>query len=230
MNLFRAASATAFITVGILSTGCQNKLYEENLELHRQNRELQSQKDAAESKLRQAPDPSQLALMQGELAARDRGISDRDAKIAELENQLRTPAPNAGPADPGLEGIEASYDKKAGTLTVNVPGDVLFASGQAEVKSSAEATLNKIIAAVKKDYAGKQVLVDGFTDSDPITKTKDKWEDNLDLSAGRARAVAKYLTSNGLPASQVAPRAMGATAPKASKAKSRRVEIVVLVK
>jgi outer membrane protein OmpA-like peptidoglycan-associated protein len=167
--------------------------------------------------------------MQGEIA-------NRDAKIAELENALKNaaadqPAPAA--ANTGgnkIGGLETTYDAKAGTVTVNVPGDVLFASGQAELKSSAQTTLNKIVAAIKKDYASKKVYVDGYTDTDPISRTKEKWEDNLDLSAARARAVTKYLTSNGLSASQVSPRAMGATAPKASKDKSRRVEIVVVVK
>ncbi len=221
--------ALLLIGVSVLSTGCQSKLYEENQELFRQNRELQSRVDAADAKLRAAADPAQLAVMQSQIADREKAIADRDAKITELESQLRQPAPNT-PADPSLAGIETSYDSKAGTLTVNLPGDVLFASGQSDVKSSADATLNKIIAAVKKDYAGKKIYVDGYTDSDPISKTKDKYEDNLDLSAARARAVAKYLTSNGLNASQVSPRAMGSTSPKATKAKSRRVEIVVLVK
>ena len=29
-------------------------------------------------------------------------------------------------------------------------------------------------------------MVDGHTDADPIMKTKNKWEDNLDFSAARA--------------------------------------------
>jgi len=221
--------ALLLVGAALLSTGCQSKLYDENQELYRQNRELQAQKDASDAKLRNAADPSQLAVMQSTIADREKAIAERDAKISELEQQLRQPAPNA-PADPGLAGIETSYDSKAGTLTVNLPGDVLFAPGMSDVKGSADATLNKIIAAVKKDYASKKIYVDGYTDSDPISKTKDKYEDNLDLSAARARSVAKYLTSHGLTESQVSPRAMGSTSPKASKAKSRRVEIVVLMK
>ena len=230
--MVRALGAMALLVGGVLSTGCQSKLYEENKALHGQNIELQRQLDEKTRALDAAErrpaiaDPSQVQAMQTE-------ISNRDAKIAELEKSLRDAA-SAAPATPGapnsLAGLETTYDAKAGTVTVNVPGDVLFASGQAELKSSATGTLNKIVSAIKKDYASKKVYVDGYTDSDPISKTKDKWEDNLDLSAARARSVTKYLTTNGLSGSQVAPRAMGATAPKASKDKSRRVEIVVVVK
>jgi flagellar motor protein MotB len=215
--------------LGLFSTGCQSKLYDENQSLYRQNRELQSKLDEKDAQLRQAADPAQLQVMQSQIADREKSIADRDAKIADLEAQLRQPVANA-PADAGLAGIETSYNAVAGQLTVNVPGDVLFASGQSDVKSSADATLNKIIAAVKKDYSGKKIYVDGYTDSDPISKTKNKYEDNLDLSAARARSVAKYLTAHGLSVSQVAPRAFGSTNAKASKAKSRRVEIVVQVK
>jgi chemotaxis protein MotB len=110
---------------------------------------------------------------------------------------------------------------------VNVPGDVLFDAGRATLKDSSKSTLNKIAGAIKKDYAGKHVFVDGHTDSDPITKTKGMWEDNLDLSAARARAVAQYLTSQGLAVKNVDTRAFGSTKPKKSKEASRRVEIVV---
>jgi len=215
--------------LGLLSTGCKSALYEENQGLYRENREKQDKINELQAKLNASADPAQLAVLQSQVSDRDKALADQNAKIAELEAQLRQPAPSA-PADPGLAGIETSYNAAAGQLTVNLPGDVLFASGQAEIKGSADATLDKIVAAIKKDYAGKHVYVDGYSDSDPISKTKGKWEDNLDLSAARARAVAAYLTKNGLGASQVSPRAFGATAPKKTKDKSRRVEIVVQVK
>jgi flagellar motor protein MotB len=214
-------SGTIIVLVGIASVGagCQNKVAEENKQLWQQNRELQSQLTETGDKLKAAPDPAQMAAMQ-------KDIADRDAKIADLQNQLRTPTPSAG-SQTGIEGIETSFDPKAGTMTVNVPGDVLFASGQATLKDSAKATLNKVAGAIKKDYAGKKIIVDGHTDSDPISKTKDKWEDNLDLSAARARAVAQYLVSQGVPTNLVKMRALADTAPRGDKAKSRRVEIVV---
>jgi len=203
----------------IAATGCQNKLQDENLSLWQQNRELQSQLTDANSRLRTAPDPAQLASMQTEIA-------QRDAQIADLKTQLQKPAPGAAP-DPGLAGIEVTRDEKAGTMTVTLPGDVLFAPGKTDLKESAKATLDKVIDAVDKDYAGKKILVDGYTDSDPINKSKDKWVDNLDLSAARARAVTTYLVSQGLSSRIVSPRAFGSTNPKSSKAASRRVEIVV---
>ena len=77
---------------------------------------------------------------------------------------------------------------------------------------------------------GKKVLIQGYTDRDPISKTKDKWEDNLDLSAARARAVATYLTSQGIDMKKVGLQAFGDTVPKSTKDRSRRVEIVVSIR
>ena len=208
--------------VAFVGAGCQNKLYDENVALHNQNRELQQKLTESEMKQHSTPDTSQqMANMQQELNA-------RDAKIAELQAQLANPAPNA-PAEESnlLKGIEVTRDDRAGTMTVNLPGDVLFSSGSAELKSSAKSTLDKICGAIKKDYNGKRVIVQGYTDTDPISKTKDKWEDNLDLSAGRARAVAKYLTQQGIDAKNVGLQAYGETMPKGGKDRSRRVEIVI---
>ena len=223
MTVPRTASfiPTAFALVA-LTLGCQNKVHDENLALHHQNRELQAQNSELQDRLRAAPDPAQLASMQKE-------ISDRDAKIRELEASLKKPAPGAV-ADPALAGIETTYDPKAGTLTVNLPGDVLFDAGQATLKASALGTLDKVVGAVRKDYAGKLIRVDGYTDTDPISRTKNQWDDNWDLSYARAKSVMQYMTAHGVDAGKVSIAANGANKPKASKPASRRVEIVVLTK
>ncbi len=210
----------------MLLVGCAN---DEMNALNRQNQELQTNLDRLRaenadlnSRLATAPDPSQLSALQSE-------IDTRDAKIKELESQLREPTPGAG-AQPGLEGIVTSYDAAAGTITVDLPGDVLFDSGQDQLKSSARATLDKIVAAIKRDYANRPIRVEGHSDSDPISKTKDKYVDNLDLSLNRAAAVTRYLSSKGIAAKSITTSGFGPAHPKGSKPASRRVEIVVVVK
>ena len=219
-RLVRLSGAAALLL--FFAVGCQADLKKDNDELRRQNLELQNSLNDANAKLHNAPDAAQVAQLQAEIDA-------RDAKIKQLEASLRTPTPGAG-AQPGIEGIETSYDPKAGTLTVNLPGDVLFAVGQADLKGSSLATLDKVVRALKKDYAGKKIRVDGYTDSDPVVRTKAKWTDNLGLSLARAAAVTRYLESKGILADIITTEGYGAAHPKATKAKSRRVEIVVQVK
>lgn len=209
--------------ITLLATGCQNKLQDENSALYDQNKRLQGDLDDArsrlsdtEGRLAKAPDPASVSQMQ--------------AHIAELESQLKAaPAGGAANNDPAMAGIEATYDKARGTLTVNLPGEVLFEPGKAALKTSAHATLDKIVAAVKKDYSKKTIYIDGHTDSDPITKTKDTWEDNWDLAAARANAVRRYLSTHGVDQKLMNLRAFGPNRPKGGKPTSRRVEIVVQV-
>jgi flagellar motor protein MotB len=210
--------------IAVMAGGCQNKLHDDNMALHDQNRKLQADLNDTrdrlgdtESRLAKAPDPASVSQMQ--------------ARINELETQLKTqPTPGGGTAaDPGLAGVEATYDKARGTLTVNLPGEVLFEPGKAAIKTSANSTLDKIVSAIKRDYATKTIYVDGHTDSDPITRTKNTWEDNWDLAAARANAVRRYLTSHGVDSKKVDLRAFGPNRPKGQKAASRRVEIVVQV-
>ena len=215
----------ALLPLLAVAAGCQNKVLDENKALRGQNIELQDQLRQRESDLSGRPQTSDLATLQGQLA-------DRDRQIADMQTQLNKPAAGEPAPTPNGEGgfgsITVTRDAKSGNITVNVPGDVLFASGDSAIKPAAKSTLAKIAAVIKKQFGGKKLLVDGFTDTDPITRTKDKWKDNLDLSAARARSVAAALVEDGVAKSNIGVRAFGDTSPRGNKANSRRVEIVVV--
>jgi chemotaxis protein MotB len=208
---------------GLSTVGCQNALHDDNLKLHAQNRELQGRVDALEGELGNRPDSTQVSGMQGEIAS-------RDARIAELEQQLRTQPKGEAPT-PGIEGIETEYNKASGEMTVRVPGDVLFDSGVATLKPSAHATLDKIAAALKSQYGGKALRVEGHTDSDKLVKTKQQWTDNRNLSLARALAVTRYLEGKGVDPKLIETAGFGEYHPRGNdKSKNRRVEIVVVTK
>jgi chemotaxis protein MotB len=205
MRMIGMGAVATMALCTLVAPGCKSSMHDQNLSLHTQNRELQERNRQLEA--------------------------ERDARPDASANQLRQPAPAQGgvaATDPGIAGIETSFNKATGEMTVTLPGDVLFDSGRATLKESSKATLNKVAAAIKKDHPGKKILVDGHTDSDPITKTKSLWKDNLDLSAERARVVGKYLSDQGIEAKLVGTRGMGATAPRGNdKSRNRRVEIIV---
>jgi len=163
-------------------------------------------------------------------------LADRIAQdqqtIDELQRQIdelnKTPAEATG-----FEGMDVAFDAAAGTITVTLPNTILFDSGIATLKSATNKELDQILSVVRQKYADKDIDVVGHTDTDPIVKTKDQWKDNLELSAQRALAVARYLIQHGIPEKQVRADACGSARPVASnsssegKAKNRRVEIVV---
>ncbi len=124
---------------------------------------------------------------------------------------------------PGMDVTETAH-----AVTVTLPEAILFDSGKAVLKESSKATLKKIAEVVKKHYAGKEIRVEGHTDTDPIKKSH--FADNWQLSTERSLAVVRDLTKAG----DVEPRhicavGFGEYAPKGGdKSKNRRVEIVIL--
>jgi flagellar motor protein MotB len=231
MTQRNAIHAVALLLAAAAAGGCESQMHTENVELLRQNRELQDKLDAANAQLRDSPDPAQFKQLQAELL-------DRDHQLADLRNQpapttapaFTAAAPTAAAASPFGE-LETHFDARAGTVTVTLPGDVLFAAGQADLRPSARASLEKVATALKKTYPGRPIRVEGHTDADPIVKTKQDWDDNLDLSLARAAAVSRYLAAHGIDPKQVTTSGFGPYRPRgASKARNRRVEIVVVMR
>jgi flagellar motor protein MotB len=94
------------------------------------------------------------------------------------------------------------------------------------LRAAALKTLDEIAGVLKREYAGHVIRIEGYTDSDPIRRSK--WKDNLELSLQRAAAVHRHLSSKGVPEENMYAAGFGAKKPQATKAKSRRVEIVVI--
>ena len=209
----------AVLLAPVGGAGCANRMHDENQQLHQQNRELQAELDNR----------------------RARGASDDESTMVETPTApapAQPPAPQPTttqpvatqpPAPINVPGTTTEQDVAAGTMTVRVPGDVVFDAGKATVREQAKGTLDKVAAALKRDYAGKQIRVEGHTDSDPIKLSR--WKSNQELSLARADAVKKYLVSRGIDANMVTTQGFGADRPKSNdKAANRRVEIVVLTR
>jgi chemotaxis protein MotB len=190
--------------------GCQNRLKMERDALYVQNQELQDELDRARAAMGSGDDQSAL-------------LAEIENLRAQLANQ---PIAGANTAFDNIPGVEAYAT--GGTVTVRVPGDILFASGKVDLKNSAKSTLNQIAGVIKSEYPGNTVRVEGYTDSDPIRKSK--WKDNLELSLQRAAAVHRQLQSQGIDADNMYAAGFGEARPRETKAKSRRVEIVVVLR
>lgn len=94
-----------------------------------------------------------------------------------------------------------------------VCADVLFAFNKAELRASGKTALRQVAKSLKQRFAGRPIQVDGHTDS----KGADAY--NQGLSERRARAVARFLATQGIPASQIKERGYGETQPVAPNAR-----------
>ncbi|MFA5794255.1 MAG: OmpA family protein [Candidatus Brocadiia bacterium] len=110
---------------------------------------------------------------------------------------------------------------------INILGDVLFAPGEATIKSSAKETLNKI-AEVLKGEPNYYIRIDGHTDSDPIVSSANRWttKSNFELAAYRALSVVLYFEEQGVDPARLFLCSFGENRPKsAKKSENRRVTI-----
>lgn len=189
------------------------KLRERVASLQDKVRDANSQVDAAE-RAKQDALAQQRASYESQLSA---------ARQAPAQNQNQYVTPVSG--FEGIPGVETSVGG-GGEIVVAVEGDVLFDSGRVDLKSSARRSLDRVASVIQSKYPGKQIRIEGYTDTDPIRKSK--WRSNEHLSAERALAVEKYLVGKGLDNDRVYSAAFGPANARATKKDSRRVEIVIL--
>jgi len=187
----------------VASSGCDNNK-EKMTALESENRDLRARIDTTDAAKRQAE--SEAALLREE------------------NNRLQT---QATPATNDWGSTDSSASRGSSQdVVISLAGDLLFESGQVVLKQSAKAKLDQVARDLNSQYAGHRIRVVGHTDSDPIRKSK--WKSNDELSFARAQAVADYLATRSVSRGRLAVVGKGASEPKATKASSRRVEVIVL--
>lgn len=123
-----------------------------------------------------------------------------------------------------LSELKAQQTERGIVLTI---GDVLFATGKADLSPGASKSVNKLADFLKK-YPNRDVLIEGHTDSVGAD------DYNLTLSRKRADSVKYKLMGDGIGEGRITTVGYGEEFPlasndtKAGKAQNRRVEVVIL--
>lgn len=124
-------------------------------------------------------------------------------------------------------GVDVTEVDNGQAILVNLPDGVTFDVGSATLKPAFRDTLNGVADSLIK-YPNSLIDVYGHTDS----TGSDAY--NQTLSENRARTVAGYLQSRGVPAARIRSQGFGETMPVADNAteegrtKNRRVEIKIV--
>ncbi|MEM9733470.1 MAG: OmpA family protein [Pseudomonadota bacterium] len=125
-----------------------------------------------------------------------------------------------------LQGTGVSVTRSGDRIILNMPSNITFATGEANIKGEFFSVLNSV-ALVLKEYNRSLVNVYGHTDSDGSDQF------NQQLSERRGVAVANYLVSQGTDSRRFYVIGYGEERPIASnatpqgKARNRRVEIEI---
>ena len=125
-----------------------------------------------------------------------------------------------------LAGTGVSVTRMGDNITLNMPGNITFATNSAEINANFYQVLNSVNI-VLKEYQKTVVEIAGHTDSTGSA------EHNQQLSERRANAVAQYLEGQGLRSDRVITVGAGETRPVASndtpegRQANRRVELTL---
>jgi outer membrane protein OmpA-like peptidoglycan-associated protein len=170
------------------------------------------------------------AELREKIAALEEANRQKDSQLAQNQNDggewggESTPARTTRTSGGG----DVFQTNTQGMPQATIAGDVLFSSGSATIKADAKKTLDRVASEIKRDFGGATIRVDGYTDSDPLIKSKKQWGTNENLSQARADAVKKYLSTKGIRSNRIETMGYGSAKPKATKAQSRRVEIIIV--
>jgi len=242
-----------FLALPLIAGGCvQQDKYDQmlmaNRSLQEQNVALQDERDVAKANLDTVR--QQLAKATAELNGLKTkyGLVDADLqKMAKDYDELmkRVSGFEFGPLpedmSKALQDLAAqhpellTFDQKRGML--RFASDFTFASGSAELTSSAAASLTQLAHILNTPTASNfEVRVIGHTDNVPVSKpdTRAKHPTNWHLSAHRAISVASALMSSGVTPTRFQVAGYGEYRPivpnpsKGGAAQNRRVEIFLL--
>ncbi len=171
---------------------------------------------------------AEIAQQMGERARLQEEIDSAEERREQLVLRMRTgEAEQARMETERLrEQMAALQAEKTDRGMVLTLGDVLFDLNQADLKSSAERTIQRL-ASFMNEYPDRRIRVEGYTDS---TGSEDY---NQSLSERRAMSVRSALANNGISSNRIDVVGYGEAYPKASnddssgRQQNRRVEIVI---
>jgi outer membrane protein OmpA-like peptidoglycan-associated protein len=198
--------------------------------------------DAREQEASRANERAQTKTLEADAARTDAQISAQQNAAAQQRAQELESANDAARADAqmsaqqnaaaqqrarelesALADLQAKKTDRGYVITL---GDVLFATGRADLKSNTRRSLDKLSTFLHQ-YPQRSVQIEGFTDSVGTD------EYNQGLSERRADSVRDALTGMGVSSDRIQARGLGKSSPVADNAsatgrqQNRRVEVII---
>lgn len=162
--------------------------------------------------------------MQSALAEANRRKAQADQRIAEFRDLLSR-------FKSLIDAGKLKVKIVDGRMVVELPSDVLFASGSARLSNEGQQAIGEV-AQVLAEIPERRFQVEGHTDNVPISTAQ--YPSNWELAAARALTVVKTMIDNGMQPDRISAASFGEYKPaqpndtREGKAANRRIEIVVV--
>ncbi|MCE9638275.1 MAG: OmpA family protein [Planctomycetes bacterium] len=239
--------------------GCASDWQERYEQSQREGLDIAAQMEATRTQQAQDAAKAESAAAQVKAIERENAklLAERNdaAKIArewqakvDAMQQVKPAAVAAAPTGDGQDNLNRKADEfrrlmgkenvavtADGNIELTLSSDVTFGAGSEVLSDKGKSALKSLAGKLNGEFATCQIRVQGHTDSDPLVRTKAKFQDNLGLSTARANSVTRYMADEmkidskrlvSAGAGDKQPIADNKTA--AGKSKNRRVEIVVV--
>ncbi len=223
------ATVVGILLIGL--TGCCGQLKKQNQSLQTQvidleearemlladNETLKTHAASLEVGLVEAKkEADQMARLLGELKGEEGKLQRERLELEKLARRI--------------EGFTIEQRPEGNFIVMD--SEILFASGKADLKEDAKASLDRIADYLLQKSA-LEIRVDGHTDAVPIKHSG--WQDNYQLAAMRAHAVMAYLGEKGVASERMYVVGFGPNRPLVQPedplepmAENRRVEILLV--
>jgi len=128
----------------------------------------------------------------------------------------------------GLKGVVGAHFDN-GVITLRVPSDVMFASGQVDLSERGKDVLRELKDLLIK-HADQRINIRGFTD-DVLPSANSRFKDNWEISALRSVNVLRFLMSMGIQPNRLTATGLADLEPlfpnnsTENRARNRRIEL-----
>ena len=240
----------SFALVGCVSSGTHQAVLERLGTTQRENSEMTEELDNTRQELirtRLVLDAASKEMIDQQINKQDLLIAmrERDSEMERLNTQLtllkeielETVQRNEIYAQfvqrlqHMIDGGQLSVKIESGRLVIQLPNNVLFKSGHADVNPNGKKAL-KTLAEVLAQLAERRFQVEGHTDNRPINSAP--YPSNWELSTARAIAVVRLLVMAGVNPQNLSAAGYGEYQPRADNSTeagrklNRRIEIIML--
>jgi len=203
------------------------------------------QAEIARSKEALADLKRRKALLEDGYAEAQDQLSDSQSRLSESESQLETLrqieaetkkrneiyARFVSELQKMIDGGQLTVSIEHGRIVINLPNNILFASGHTSLNADGQKAI-KQIAGVLKEFADRRYQVEGHTDNVPIQSSR--FPSNWELSTARALSVVHLMIKEGVVPENISAAGFGEFRPRADnetkegQALNRRIEIIML--